>query len=415
MSCCQRFHFWCLGSCAVEGYVERWALPISFFLQLFVCHRTGLVVWTQPKFASVTSVCPEAWSPGFGFFSVSQFWGSAQAACFRNDLELRFGPHFEPPKSGPSYGTHQQGSLHTSEVGLFWRHADWLQGKVPESQVAVFINLDETAVHYSYYSAKGLVSLTLTQKPQLMVPKGDRRGGITHVALLSNVLRVQQHLPQVLICNPRKLTKTLLRQLNVNKPDNVWLLRQRSAWNTTAIMAWLIQLIGYVFRTKLAGTGFQPILLMDAASIHWAQPVVRAARLQGIFLLPVPPACTPLVQPLDVYTFSRYKQKLECLFRDHRMAQQGPVTAQVWFHLLFQAIDWLRSEPWHQAFALVGLPNQGLNLHQNLAKHFSGGRLHFSQPERLSPAELATLLPKRYKLVYEDWVGAPEHVMPRLE
>ena len=300
-------------------------------------------------------------------------------------------------------------------MGLFWRHADWLQGKVPQSQVAVFINLDETAIRYSYYSAMGLVSLTLGQKPQLMVPKGDRRGGITHVALLSNVLRVQQHLPQVLICNTRKLTKTLLRQLNVNKPDNVWLLRRRGAWNSADIMVWLIQLIGYVFRTKLSGMGFQPILLMDAASVHWAQPVVRVARLQSIFLLPVPPACTPLVQPLDVYTFSRYKQKLECLFRDHRMAQQGPVTAQAWFHILFQAIVWLRSEPWYQAFALVGLPNQGLKSAPESCKAFFGGRLSFCQPERLSPAELATPLPKRYKLVYQDWVGAPEHIMPLLE
>ena len=89
-----------------------------------------------------------------------------------------------------------------------------------------------------------------------------------------------------------------------------------------------------------------------------------------------------------MYTFARYKRFLEDQFREHRMVRTGPVSVHEWFKLLFRACDWLRSEPWHVAFSLSGLPNLGLELHRDLAKLFPGGRVTFCQPERLSPAEL---------------------------
>ena len=76
------------------------------------------------------------------------------------------------------------------------------------------------------------------------------------------------------------------------------------------------------------------------------------------------------------------------------MVRTGPVSVHEWFKLLFRACDWLRSEPWHVAFSLSGLPNLGLELHRDLAKLFPGGRVTFCQPERLSPAELGCSYPK---------------------
>ena len=187
--------------------------------------------------------------------------GSAQQAPFP---EPEKGFHFGSKISsnqGINFGRCESGvcANFDAKVTLFWRRADWLESKVPDGRVPMWVNLDETAVNYSYHSAKGLVSsLAWQKKPQLLVPKRDRRGTIAHIALLSNVVRVQQHLPQVLVCNKRRLTRSLLAQLNVAKPDNVWIFRRASFWNTTDIMQWIIQMIGHVFRTKLAGLGFQP-------------------------------------------------------------------------------------------------------------------------------------------------------------
>ena len=189
-----------------------------------------------------------------------------------------------------------------------------------------------------------------------------------------------------------------MTQLDVAKRDNVWIFRRASSWNTTDIMQWIIQMIGHVFRTKLAGLGFQPILLLDAASVHTAQSVIRTARLQHVFLAPIPPACTAFVQPLDVYTFARYKRFLEDQFREHRMVRTGPVSVHEWFKLLFRACDWLRSEPWHVAFSLSGLPNLGLDLHRDLAKLFPGGRVTFCQRSPRGPRAIARL------------TSAPQHV-----
>ena len=90
--------------------------------------------------------------------------------------------------------------------------------------------------------------------------------------------------------------------------------------------------------------------------MHTAHSVIRTARLQHVFLVPIPPASTALVQPLDVHTFAQYKRFLEDQFREHRMVRTGPVSVHEWFKFLFRACAWLRSESWHIVFSLPGCP-----------------------------------------------------------
>ena len=112
---------------------------------------------------------------------------------------------------------------------LFWRHAAWLERS--SAKHPVYINIDETALAYSFHAAPGLIQRKF--RAEVQVRPQDARGCITHVALASNVLGVQTHLPQILICNKRRLTRSLEQQLQSLVPSTVTLCREDSSWNSS--------------------------------------------------------------------------------------------------------------------------------------------------------------------------------------
>ena len=301
------------------------------------------------------------------------------------------------------------------QVNLFWRHADWLTSRVAQAaqdRVPVYINLDETNVAFAYYSIRGWISKKL-RRPRVKVPAARRRGSITHVALISSIIAVQRHLPQILICGRRCGSKSMLARLRAVAPSNVLIFQQASSWNTSSLMCEILRLVGAVLRDKFPR--YQGILLFDAAPMHVAPAVVRMARLQQLWLLPVPPSTTQYVQPLDVYVFNQYKRFLEARNRDVRI-RKGCVDVEDWLKIVFEACDeFMNNKSWYKAFALVGVPadgQQGLNA--ELQRLFRQGRTIFPQLERLAAEDLAKLLPKRCQIVFHDWIGAPEGQLPFL-
>ena len=297
-------------------------------------------------------------------------------------------------------------------MSLFWHHADWLTSRVATDRVPVYLNLDETSVAYSFYAARGWISKKV-RRPRARVPAARRRGSITHVALISSVIALQPHLPQILICGRRSVSKSVLARFQSIAPKNVVIFHQASSWNTASIMCEILRLVGAVLRAKFPS--YQGILLLDTAPMHVAPAVVRVARLQQLWLLPVPPSTTQYVQPLDVSVFSQYKGFLQSRSRDVRI-ERGGVDVEDWLRLVFAACDaFLNNKAWYKAFALVGVPadsQQGLNA--ELGHLFPQGRKLFPQPEKLTPGEFARLLPKRCKIAFDDWIGAPEGHPPFL-
>ena len=75
--------------------------------------------------------------------------------------------------------------------------------------VPVWLNLDETSMAYSRHGAKRLVAVN--HKPELVAPSCNRGRSVTNVALLSSVLRAHQQLPQVLVCDTRRLASVASR------------------------------------------------------------------------------------------------------------------------------------------------------------------------------------------------------------
>ena len=69
----------------------------------------------------------------------------------------------------------------------------------------------------------------------------EGRGQATHVAIISDDVRVQPHLPQVIIGAHNFLTVIGARALREAVADNVYLLRLKSRWADRVIMERLIR------------------------------------------------------------------------------------------------------------------------------------------------------------------------------
>ena len=109
----------------------------------------------------------------------------------------------------------------------------------------LLLNLDETALSYSFHQAKGLYVRKLKRKGRCysQVRKQDLRGTVTHVAIIANRSEVQPKLPQVIIGNRHRFTKGLLASVVADKPASVHLFRRKSSWNNISVMCEILDLL----------------------------------------------------------------------------------------------------------------------------------------------------------------------------
>jgi hypothetical protein len=151
---------------------------------------------------------------------------------------------------------------------------------------------------------------------------------------------------------------------------------------------------------------FQPILLLDTASCHIADAVAAKAAALNIWLVPVPAGLTHLLQPLDVYAFSGYKEFLRQQYRKSR-AEKGTVSPLTWLQLIFRVCtSYLNSRKWSPAFAQVGLGAKASALSTELQSLFPTG-LPKQPLTCLTGAELGRLMPVNRHVRALLWVRAP--------
>ena len=196
----------------------------------------------------------------------------------------------------------------------------------------LLLNLDETAVSYSFHQAKGLYHRRLKRqgRAHTQVRKHELRGAVTHVASICDRTEVQPRLLQVIIGNSHRFTKRLMSSVRASKASNVHLSRRKSSWNNTSCMCEILDLLAHALKVF---PRFQPILLLDTASCHISDKVAAKAAALNMWLVPVPAGLTYLLQPLDVCVFFGYKEFLRQQYRKIR-AEKGMVTAEMWLQLL---------------------------------------------------------------------------------
>lgn len=284
------------------------------------------------------------------------------------------GPHYGPT-SGPQELT--LGSPFSEipfpkfalKVHGFWNWSDWLKQQAAAiGREPVFINLDETSVKRASPTAVGMVCSKQwwpgSLRPVQRVPKKDTRSMVTHVGLCTHREDLQAKLPQIFIGNHRCFTPDLVSHVAQVAPTKVKFWREKSSWNTGALMCRILLELALVL-TEFPG--LQPILVQDCASIHLTKKVLQTAAALGIWILPVPALCTWLLQPCDTHVFSPYKAFLRNAYRACK-DEYGNVSPEAWARTLIDvSTKFLCGRRWLSAFEETGILGGRTRLTRELA------------------------------------------------
>ena len=268
--------------------------------------------------------------------------------------------------------------------------------------------MDETSVPYGFGQARGNVTASRVSKTAVaQVSRSELRGAVTHVAFATHDSAVQARLPQVIIGNTRKFTPGLLAAVMPQKPANVVLIRQKTAWNTTTLMLHIIEILGATMQNF---PQYQAVLVLDTASCHTAPRVVRAASAQGIWFSFIPAKLTFLLQPLDTHIFASYKVVLKKMYLQARSTGHGTVTSAAWLEVLFHmCTKFLRGRKWKAAFEQTGmLGDRSRDLSKDIQMNFPGAVGFNAPPVLPSCAQLQCLMPRGTSLPYVDLWWKPE-------
>ena len=248
-------------------------------------------------------------------------FGAARRPHFENIFghkRFHFGSSFRPPLRPPyrpPFGHH----VVPGEAFASWQWLNHLVSKVAAGKKALIINMDETAVCLYQGTGKGTVMAGKKRKrdgPVQRVNRATRRTYLTHVAFICDNPFYQKLLPQIIIGNEHTLLVRDMPELQRHCPGRFTLIRQKSAWNNAQLMCTIVERLWAAlapFATKV-----QPILLMDAAKLHWASPVMNKCSRRGVWPLPVPAKLTWLLQPCDTHMFQLYNLHLRKAYQRRR-------------------------------------------------------------------------------------------------
>ena len=265
-----------------------------------------------------------------------------------------------------------------------WQWFNYVASKVPAGKSVLKLNLDETSFCLFQGAAKG--SLMVSKRrlrdriPDLAqrVSQSRRRTCLTHIGLICDRPDFQKFLPQVIIGNEHTFSAADWAALDAARPNNVVLVRQKSAWNKSELMVRVVKLIAQVLAAF--SREVQPVLLMDACKVHVTKAVLEACVCGGVWPVIVPAKMTWLLQPCDTHAFLKLKFHLKAVSypqaRARAEAADGSLSVSEFLAALYDAIRVvLEGKPWAGAFAQDGYGRDQAWLSRSALRH-----LEYDQP-----------------------------------
>ena len=198
--------------------------------------------------------------------------------------------------------------------------------------------------------------------------------------------------------NEATLPARALPALRASCPSNVVILRQRGAWSTQLVCAWLIRRIGNALAPYLEQ--YQPILVFDASKTHTTPFVFAACARAHIWGALVAAKCTFFKQPLDTHGFLAFKR---CLRREYQLARVRTSTADLPIDefpaCLYKAIrEVVQGTRWAIAFDEDGFsPGQG-RVCRRIVDRLGASPAGQVPTTRPTAADLALCFPRRTRI-----------------
>ena len=277
------------------------------------------------------------------------------------------------------------------------------------------VNLDETSVCVVQKPLQGVVMKTgrrlLTGVPsRLRVGRSLQRTNLTYVALISDDAEFSAQLPQFIIGNRRSFPATRYGTYFQEAPRNVWLLVADTAWNTHVIMKKIIRVLALVGRVVRPNA--QIVLCLDTHQSHIHEEVFATYHEEGIRPLLIPARTTSLLQPLDVWVFRVFKERLRRRFHDLHADAQGPADVPSLLAALYDAIDaTILQRAWPHIFAECGLSHQQQHVSDFLQKHIPYPA-HLvcwlmDNPDALTDADIRAVMPSNRRISLATFLPPP--------
>ena len=235
----------------------------------------------------------------------------------------------------------------------------------------------------------------------------DTRGNVTHADFVTHDTSIQAKLPQILLGNTLKFTLATMRSLQGVLPPNVFLRRQKSAWNSNAtircILGQLSKSLGSVLQERTV------VLVVDVASVHIHHTILAHAHRIGVRLLFVPASLTRVLQPLDTHVFSIYKQSLRRAWCEARAASAtGDVSTRVWLQVVVKSErEVFQARRWKTAFQATWLLGNQSFLSKRVLQEMEAESLPLLPAGAPTLQELKAVFPKRCKANMLAYVQRP--------
>ena len=280
-----------------------------------------------------------------------------------------------------------------------WQWYNYAEAHVPAGKDVLRLNLDETSICLFQGNDKGNVLLSKKRPaehgPMQRVSRARRRTCLTHVAFLCDQPEIQPLLPQVLIGNEATFQVRAMARLQSARPTNVRLVRQKSSWNNQQLCAIIIRMLAHALRPYK--DRFQPVLLLDACRLHFAQIVLNACNNCGIWVVLVPAKTTWLLQPLDTDVFRSFKSVLRRAYQKARVeAGTHDLSIEQFLPCVYEAIRRiLQGMPWASAFTKNGFGNRQANVADNIKRELEVAGPLQASAARPSWEQLESVFPKR--------------------
>ena len=244
------------------------------------------------------------------------------------------------------------------EATASWKWFNWLLAQLPANKQPILLNMDETACRLWYDPAKGVLASQLVAlaarrgRVTTGVTTAQARSVLSLVALLCNDSSIQPRLPQYILGNEHVLPASVLGDLRRDRSlsPNIHILRRRSAWVNDTELAVIARHWGRVL--SLHCPDRQPILLMDACSVHLGPRFLASCVRCKIWVVYVPARLTWLLQPADTHCFALLKASLRQQFHETSLlADSGRVTVRdILEHLNIAIRKVFQGRSWSEAF-----------------------------------------------------------------
>jgi len=163
------------------------------------------------------------------------------------------------------------------------------------------------------------------------VSRAVRRTNVTYIAFVSDDPDFQAALPHIIVGNGRTTFQVRsFETLWQAAPDNVYLVRGTTSWNTSTLMSTIVRLLARL-RDEVC-SGALLLFAFDTASCHLDRLVLREMFDVDIFPQVIPKNTTWLLQPLDVFIFVRWKANLKRLYHTALVAGMAPGDVTAFYH-----------------------------------------------------------------------------------